>query len=189
MRKRELEDLAISFIVLLLIFSDFRPRLMLFVAPALFTAFVLHELAHRQVARHYGYVAYYKRWDFGIAVALVLGMLSKLLTGSSWVFAAVGAVYIYAPYQYWQDRRSEGMIALAGPLTNILVAITAIAILKVVSMNPYAWLLLSYMAHVNAWLAFFNLLPFPPLDGFKVFKWNPGYWAVLEGLSFMLYHV
>ncbi|TET00912.1 MAG: site-2 protease family protein, partial [Hadesarchaea archaeon] len=35
-------------------------------------------------------------------------------------------------------------------------------------------------ALINLWLAFFNLLPFPPLDGEKVFLWSPAAWAAIE---------
>ncbi|CAB50476.1 site-2 protease family protein [Pyrococcus abyssi] len=188
MQGRELEDLLVSFLVLLLLFSDFSPKLIPYVTPALFTAFVLHELAHRQVARYFGYYSYYKRWDLGIALALIFGMFTKLLTGSTWVFAAVGSVYIYAPYQYWVDKRSEGIIALSGPITNIIVAILGYVLIKVISLGSWFWILY-YMTKVNAWLAFFNLLPFPPLDGFKVFRWNVSYWAIVFGVSFMLYYL
>jgi Zn-dependent protease len=34
-------------------------------------------------------------------------------------------------------------------------------------------------ARLNLWLAAFNLLPFPPLDGFKVFSWKPAVWALV----------
>jgi len=32
---------------------------------------------------------------------------------------------------------------------------------------------------VNLWLAAFNMLPFPPLDGGKVLSWNPIIWALV----------
>ncbi|MFO7773178.1 MAG: DUF951 family protein [Dehalococcoidia bacterium] len=31
-------------------------------------------------------------------------------------------------------------------------------------------------AYVNTWLALFNLIPFGPLDGAKIFRWNKGIW-------------
>jgi Zn-dependent protease len=32
---------------------------------------------------------------------------------------------------------------------------------------------------LNLWLAAFNLLPFGPMDGAKVFKWNPLVWGII----------
>ena len=187
--KNELEDLAISFLVLVLLFSNFDPGQLPYALVAVLTAFLFHELAHRQVARHYGYKAYYKRWDTGIGIALLLGLLTRVLTGSTWIFAALGAVYIYAPYQYWDDREAYGKISLAGPATNIAVGFLALLILKSLHLSPFAWRVFWTTAVVNLWLAFFNLLPFPPLDGYKVMRWNTGYWAVSIGVAYLLYRL
>ncbi|WP_456394766.1 site-2 protease family protein [Thermococcus sp.] len=186
-RQQELEDLLVSFVVLVFIFSNFEARLIPYVIPAVLTAFVFHELAHRQVARKYGYVAFYRRWDMGIALALGIGILTKLTTGQSWVFAALGAVYIYAPYQFWDDREAYGRISLSGPLTNIAVG-TAAGLIARYYLTPYTmpWAVLRFTASINLWLAFFNLLPVPPLDGYKVLRWNSGYWAVAIGAAYLL---
>ncbi|WP_461866103.1 site-2 protease family protein [Thermococcus sp.] len=185
-KQQEIEDLLISFIVLVFVFSNFEAKAILYVVPAVVTAFIFHELAHRQIARKYGYVAFYKRWDFGIILALGVAILTKLTTGHSWVFAALGAVYIYAPYQYWEDKEAYGKISLAGPLTNIIVGIVAGVISKYY-LTPYtiSWAVLRYTAVVNLWLAFFNLLPIPPLDGYKVLRWNTGYWAIAIGVAYL----
>ncbi|MCD6373201.1 MAG: site-2 protease family protein [Thermococcus sp.] len=185
--RRELEDIVISYLVLVLLFSNFDPHNVPYVVVAVLTAFVFHELAHRAVARHYGYVAYYKRWDTGIAVALLLGILTKLLTGSVWIFAALGAVYIYAPYQYWEDREAYGKISLAGPLVNIVVGVLAIALMRAFTPLTAPWWILKTTAGVNLWLAFFNLLPLPSLDGWKVIRWNTGYWAIATGAAYLLW--
>ena len=109
LRKQELEDLAISFTVLILVFSRFELRLIPYVTLGIFTAFVFHEVAHRQVARKYGYYAIYRRWDTGIMLALLLGILNKLL-GLRFIFAAVGAVQVYSLYAGWEDREIYGKI-------------------------------------------------------------------------------
>lgn len=184
-RKQELEDLVISFFVLSLVFSNFNVKWLPYVTVGLLTAFVFHELAHRQVAKHYGYIAFYKRWDTGIILALLLGIINRV-AHTGFLFAAVGAVYIYSPYVEWDDRETNGKISLAGPATNIAVGIVALVMLLTLPMNGFVASVLYYTASINFWLAVFNLLPFPPLDGWKVFRWNPAYWAVSIGLAYLL---
>jgi Zn-dependent protease len=45
-------------------------------------------------------------------------------------------------------------------------------------------------AMINLQLAFFNLIPFPPLDGSKIVRWNPALWgglvAAAIGLQFFI---
>ncbi|WP_010478802.1 site-2 protease family protein [Thermococcus zilligii] len=183
MNPREVEDLAISFLVLLLLFSNFEIRNMPYVSLAVLTAFIFHELAHRQVAGRYGYRAYYRRWDTGIVIALALGLLTRVLTGSAWIFAALGAVQIYAPYML-ADREAFGKIALAGPATNMVVGIVSLLLIQATPGGIQA--VLAVTASVNFWLAFFNLWPVPPLDGYKVLRWNAGYWAVAMGTAYTL---
>ncbi len=186
LRRGELEDLTISFLVLVLLFSNFEPRLLGYAGLAVLTAFVFHELAHRMVARSYGYTAFYKRWDTGIALALGLGILSRLATGSTWIFAALGAVQVYAPYAY-DEREVFGRIALAGPATNVAVGVLALIAVRVLPVLSTPWYAARVTASVNLWLALFNLFPFPPLDGWKVLRWNIGYWAIAAGLAYLLY--
>ncbi len=187
MNRREVEDLAISFLVLLLLFSDFNPSMMLPAAIAILTAFVFHEMAHRGLARRFGYYAIYRRWDTGIVLALLLGVATKAITGSTWIFAAVGAVQIYSLHGFI-DRRAMGMTALAGPATNILIAVIFLALYSIGGSfsEGILGLTVRITAMVNAWLAFFNLWPIPPLDGYKVLRWNASYWAVAIGIAYSL---
>jgi len=180
----EVFDLLISYLLLVLLFSGFNPAMIKYSAFAVLTAFLFHELAHRFVARGYGYRAFYRRWDTGMLMALLIAVATKLLTGSTLIFAAVGAVQIYAPYDY-NIEETFGKIALAGPLTNVLLGATFLLYVRFVSYSP----LLAMAASINLWLAFFNLLPFPPLDGSKVVRWNAGIWALAIGISYVLYRL
>ncbi|ASJ08732.1 metalloprotease [Thermococcus siculi] len=183
---RELEDLTVSFLVLTLLFADFDIGTIPYVVPAVLTAFVFHELAHRFVARSYGYRAFYRRWDTGILLALGLGVATKLLTGTTWIFAALGAVQIHAPYAI-DEREAFGKIALAGPAVNIAVGAAAMLLSRMTPAFSSIWYVPWLTARINLWLAFFNLLPFPPLDGSKVARWNTGIWAVAIGVAYLLY--
>ena len=72
------------------------------------------------------------------------------------------------------------LVALAGPLTNVLLAIIAVILLRILflpvighSISPFLFSLLypilSTVINLNLLLAIFNLLPIPPLDGSKLF--------------------
>ena len=132
--------------------------------------FIAHELAHKYVATRYGYFAVYRMWTLGLAFALLIGLAS----GGRFLFAAPGAVVILSPYF---TRRQSGLIGLAGPVTNIAIA----GCLLPMSYLPGVVGMIGFLgARINLWLAFFNLLPLPPLDGEKVFSWNPAIWAAIE---------
>jgi len=72
-----------------------------------------------------------------------------------------------------------------GPLSNLLVASTALYVLLV------AWALghtrvahyMSDVAYINGYLALFNMLPFPPLDGAKVLVAGRGLWLRITGAA------
>ncbi len=136
--------------------------------------FVLHELAHKYAAQRYGAIAIYRAWTAGLALAVVLAV------AFGFVFAAPGAVYIYGRHL---TREQNGKIAIAGPLANYALAIAFFLLLQG---SPSAQGFLAYGAQVNLFLAFFNLLPFGPLDGAKVYHWNRAAWAAAIVPAFAL---
>ncbi|WP_423792650.1 site-2 protease family protein [Methanocaldococcus indicus] len=166
---REIKDLVVSVLVITLIFSY--PNLSIFnILVGLFAVglgFVCHELMHRFVARKYNAYSEFVAWYEGLLIALIL----KLILG--FTFIAPGAVYIYKDYLTVEE---EGIISLAGPLTNIALAIGFIILAKII---PVLINIGIYGALINIWLAGFNMLPIPPFDGSKVLRWNPLIWAVV----------
>ncbi|MFC1703402.1 site-2 protease family protein [Candidatus Omnitrophota bacterium] len=58
-------------------------------------------------------------------------------------------------------------VGLAGPLANIIVAIVLSSILKI-TMPLVAYQVITMAIFYNLLLAFFNLIPIPPLDGSRV---------------------
>ena len=79
----------------------------------------------------------------------------------------------YNPFVLKDPKRGAGMIALAGPGTNILVAATFGAILRVamaagLAANSPITIFFGIIVYINLILAVFNLMPVPPLDGSKV---------------------
>lgn len=145
---------------------------------SLFTAgwgFLLHELAHKFVAQHYGCAAEFRAWDQLLYLAVALAVLV------GFIFAAPGAVMISGMV----TRRENGIISAAGPATNYVLAMIFLGLLFLV---PQWSQVFATGFSINIWLGLFNLIPFGPLDGRKVFDWNKVVWGgmLLFGLLFLL---
>jgi len=141
------------------------------VAVAVGTGFLFHELAHRETAKALGCLAEYVLWPTGLAIALFLAIISK----GSFVFAAPGAVAFACALP---TKRREGLIAAAGPAANMIVA----------SLFQAAYALtgilgLLIVSNVNWFLALFNLLPLDPLDGAKVMRYNAVLWLAMFSVA------
>lgn len=173
----ELRHIGISVLVLAFALSGigFLPpekvgfRLVAVVIP-LAAGFLTHEFAHKYAASRYGYFSVYRMWTLGLLMGLVMGLAS----GGRFLFLAPGAVVILAPFF---THRQSGIIALSGPLTNLALAG---AFYPLGHLPGLIGDIGYFGARVNLWLAFFNLLPFPPLDGSKVFLWKPAAWVAVE---------
>lgn len=182
--REEIRDMIIAVIALSILYSFTITRssgwsmdtLMLFI-PISFVAvglgFILHELGHKIVAQKFGFFSEFRRWDYG----LILGFLTVPL---GFMVFAPGAVY-FGSYGRMVTAEENGKISLAGPVVNIVLAI--LALLLTLSIRPYlsmenagvmyiVLLTLVLTFNVNSFLALFNLLPIPPLDGSKVIQWN-----------------
>ena len=134
------------------------------------SGFVLHELSHKFVAQRYGFWAEFRVWPMGLVLALVTSFIG-------FIFAAPGATYISGMNI---SQEENGKISLAGPLTNIAVAVAFVPlILFSPNLSAFWFDLGSEGVSINIFLALFNLLPVPPLDGSKVFAWSKVRWAAV----------
>ena len=79
-----------------------------------------------------------------------------------------------------RERKEELWISLAGPLTNIVLVIIFFALIMSGAATSGLWFgALNFALFINLTLAAFNLLPFGPLDGAKVWRSSHIVWAVV----------
>jgi Zn-dependent protease len=164
----------------------------------------LHEAAHALVAwrlgdptaYHGGQVSmnpipHVRREPLGMIIVPLLSFFANLQSGNRWMFG-----WASAPYDpTWAARhpRRAGVMALAGPLANLLLAVLAGIGIRVglltgvfapATQLPFDQLvvapaggtwgalaaLLSVFFSLNLILFLFNLLPLPPMDGSAVIQ-------------------
>jgi Zn-dependent protease len=104
----------------------------------------------------------------------------------------------YNPYFLRDKKYGSLKVALAGPLVNLVIALFLGLILRFsigysqsspdMILEPMTELL-SFVVYVNIFLALFNLLPVPPLDGSKIFidlfpRQSAKIWRWFEGTGF-----
>ena len=141
------------------------------------TGFAMHELAHKFVAQKYGCWAEFRYSQQGLLLALVMAGLAGFL------IAAPGAVYIVGRI----DQRQNGLISIAGPLTNVIIALAMIPLVLMGGLIGHGAFTVAFF---NTFLAIFNMIPVMPLDGSKVFKWDKGIYAVaLIGMGLLFYYI
>jgi Zn-dependent protease len=136
---------------------------------AVCTAFLLHEIGHKIVAQKYGCWAEFRAWPMGLMLAVLSGFMGFL-------FAAPGAVYIRGNL----TEEQNGKVSASGPLMNIGVASILLPVIFFIpGIIDEIWILLYMICYLNVFIGAFNMIPFPPLDGSKIIKWNLMIWIGL----------
>ena len=156
--------LALSFAFAVLYSSVFSPGFMIYFIMALLTVglgFLLHEIAHKYVAQRYGCWAEFRADDKMLMFTVISAFLG-------FVFAAPGAVYI----QGHVTVKKNGKISLAGPVTNIVLALLFLSLLLYLPSLGLLTIAFNYGYKINGFIALFNMLPFMNFDGVKILRWN-----------------
>lgn len=142
-----------------------------------FLTLPIHEFAHGFVASRLGDPTprYEGRLTLNpFAHIDYIGALCILLFGFGWA-KPVGV----NPRYFKNGKRGMALVALAGPLSNLIMATLALLLGNVAAVVYYSissdnsvlaflYLICSYIAQINVSLAVFNLIPIPPLDGSKI---------------------
>lgn len=144
---------------------------------ALIISVIIHEMAH-------GYAA---NW-LGDPTARLAGRLSAnplvhldpmmsvilpallVVTGSPILFGAAKPVP-YNPYNLTNQKWGEAIVAFAGPAANLVIALVFSILIRSADLLQLSDAFLSLAFNIiflNIFLAFFNLVPIPPLDGSKI---------------------
>jgi len=109
----------------------------------------------------------------GLFLALLLGILTPF------VFAAPGAVMFRGGAKTYET----GKIAASGPLANIAIALITFIMYTSVFYETQIGSIIGFICLINAFIATFNLLPFGPLDGLKIIRWNATIWIIMFIIS------
>ncbi len=163
---------------------------------ALVISVVLHEMAH-------GYAA---NW-LGDPTARLQGRLSAnplvhidplmsvilpgllIFSGSPILFGAAKPVP-YNPYNFTNQKWGEAIVAFAGPLANIAIAVIFSILVRsadILHLSDAFVSLAMGIIILNLFLAFFNLVPIPPLDGSKILPKFLPYSLAIKYESFRLF--
>ncbi len=142
----------------------------------LLVAFTLHELAHAVTADYLGDPTPRRmgRISLNPLVHLdLMGTIMLLISGFGWAKPVM-----VNPFNMRGDpRRAMAIVAVAGPLTNILLAVLfsipfgfglVDVELTTSGVIPSLGFVLFQFVWINLILAFFNIIPIPPLDGSRI---------------------
>lgn len=139
-------------------------------------SFLFHELMHKYLAQKYGLWAEFRASYNMLWLALLFSLFG-------FIIAAPGAVLIRG----FLTREKNGKVALAGPLTNIILALIFFILLLFFKTEGILGLLLSYGLTINSLLALFNLIPALGFDGRQVYIWNRTIYFIALVFTGLLY--
>jgi Zn-dependent protease len=158
-------------------------------APVLLFSIVAHEYAHAEAAYRQGDDTAYMLGRLTLNplkhidpfMTVLFPVILWVASNGAFTFGAAKPVPV-TPRKYRNFRKGDIIVSLAGIATNLVLFVAAAALFAVVGLVGSAlpsllgsWEVLQRMLFYGMWmnllLAFFNLVPIPPLDGSHVFKY------------------
>ena len=131
----------------------------------LLIAITFHEFMHAFIAHYLGDETPKAEGRLSlnpIAHLDPMGTLFLLMVGFGW-----GKPVLINPLNFKNPKSGEFLVALSGPLSNLVLAFLFSIPYRFISQNP-AHELFAIIIYLNLMLCAFNLLPIPPLDGSKL---------------------
>ncbi|MDP1718903.1 MAG: site-2 protease family protein [bacterium] len=120
--------------------------------------------------------------------SVILPIMLALIPGNSFILGWAKPVP-YNPYNLKNPKLGAGLIGIAGPLSNLALAVVFSLIFRAllpfvdIPMIAVLAMLLQVIVATNISLAVFNLVPLPPLDGSTIlFALLPARWYKLQEL-------
>jgi Zn-dependent protease len=144
-----------------------------FIFAVIIFSLVIHELMHGMAADFLGdRTARYegrltlnpiKHMElFGSVIVPLLSSFTGFFFG--WAKPVPYNPYNFVRFRYW----GEAIVAFAGPLSNLVIAIVGGLFLRAGMLSPEIAALVFTIITVNCSLFLLNMLPLPPLDGSKI---------------------
>ncbi|MGG0385502.1 site-2 protease family protein [Priestia filamentosa] len=155
-------------------FLAFPLQQMPFVVITLIIAFTIHEFSHAFVANLFGDPTAKNEGRLTLSPIFHLdpfGTLLLIIAGFGWARPVP-----VNPRNFKRPRLAGVLVSIAGPLSNLVLAFIgticyyALVNAQVASNNQYLYEFLNLFIMLNILLFIFNLLPFPPLDGYRILE-------------------
>lgn len=151
----------------------------IFIIVALIISIILHEMAHGYMADWLGDPTARLQGRLSLNPLVHIDPLGSVVIPALLFLSNAGILFGWAkpvpynPYNLRNQKWGEALVALAGPAVNILLALIFGALIRfggAIGLDPAFTDLASYIVYINILLAFFNLIPIPPLDGSKIIQ-------------------
>lgn len=146
---------------------------------ALIISIVLHEMAHGFAADWLGDPTARLQGRLSLNPLVHIDPIGSVLIPALLFITNAGILFGWAkpvpynPYNLRSPKWGEAIVAAAGPATNILIALIFGVLIRLgdtLGLSSSFLDLASYIVYINILLAFFNMIPFPPLDGSKIIQ-------------------
>jgi Zn-dependent protease len=133
---------------------------------AILLAIIVHEMCHGLAAYALGdpTAKNMGRLSFNpVRHVDPMGALMMLIAGFGWAKPVV-----VDPRYFAEPKRGMALTAIAGPLSNFVLALIAVGCLRYTLTVSFVSDFFFFLALLNIGLGVFNLIPIPPLDGSKI---------------------